>query len=73
MVTVLGSTAALALGTVLPVVGPKPDAFGGEVVGIATSGATGLVIMGMLAILALILFFPEPHPRAVDRNVRWWP
>lgn len=72
LVTVLGWTAALALGTVLPV-GPKPDAFGGEVVGVATSGATGLVIMGMLAILALILFFPEPHQRAVDRNVRWWP
>ena len=72
LVTILGWTAALALGTVLPV-GPKPGAIGGEVVGVATSGAIGLVTMGMLAILALTLFFPEPHQRAVDRNVRWWP
>jgi hypothetical protein len=72
LLTVLGWTAALALGMALPV-RPKPGAVGGEVVEVATSGAMGLVIIGMFAILALTLLFPEPHPRAVDRNVRWWP
>jgi len=71
MLTVLGWTAALALGTALPA-GPKAGAIGGEVVEVATSGAMGLVIIGMFAILGLILLFPGPQQRAVDRNVRWW-
>ncbi len=72
LLTVLGWTAALALGTALPV-GPEPGAIGGEIVEVATSGAMGLVIIGMFAILGLTLLFPGPQQRAVDRNVRWWP
>jgi hypothetical protein len=72
LLTVLGWTAALALGTALSA-GPKPGAIGGQVVGAATSGALGLVVIGMFAILGLTLLFPGPQQRAVDRNVRWWP
>jgi hypothetical protein len=71
LVTVVGWTVALALGTSLPINGGLGGS-GGGLVDTAASGAVALIMIGIFAVLALPVLFPEPHQRAVDRRVRWW-
>jgi len=71
LVTTAGWTAALALGTVLPIDGGVSGSSGG-IVDTTASGAVALIMIGIFAVLALPILFPEPHQRAVDHRVRWW-
>jgi len=63
--------AALALSMSLPV-GGQGGVINGQVEQVAVSGTVGLIIIGMGAVLAVPVLFPEPHERAVDRRVTWW-
>lgn len=71
LMTAAGWTAALALSLSLPV-GGWSGVVNGQVVQVAVSGAVGSIIIGIGAVLAFPVLFPEPHERAVDRRVRWW-
>lgn len=70
LITVLGWTAAVALGVSFL---DTADGTAGELlVEVAIAGATGLVVLGLIAMVARAVLFPEGKGDAGPR-VRWWP
>lgn len=70
LMTVLGWTVVLALG--LAIEEPGPGGLADYVVGIAASGAVGLVAIGIIAMLALLWLFPRAQARDARARVGWW-
>jgi hypothetical protein len=68
--TIVGWTGALTLGITLAG-GRGPD-MRVRIVEIVASGAVGWVVIGLVAILALVWLFPGPQ-RKHATYVRWWP
>ena len=72
LATAVGWSAALALGSSLPA-GAGPGLVEDRILQTAVSGAVGSVMIGLIAVLALVLLFPQPGKQFSDRHVRWWP
>jgi hypothetical protein len=69
-ITVVGWTVAVTLGITL--VEPAPKAFAAAFMEIAASGAIGLVVLAMVALVAHVVLFRESQHDAGD-FIRWWP
>jgi hypothetical protein len=68
--TVVGWTIVLALG--LAIGEPGPGGLADYIVEIAASGAVGLVMIGIVAMLALLWLFPRVQAREARARVGWW-
>jgi hypothetical protein len=72
LVTAVGWSAALIVGMTLLGVS-SPNTIRSGLVGIAVSEAVGGVVMGIVAIVVLISWFPKTEKPEADVTIRWWP
>lgn len=71
IMTSAGWGVALAVSLVLEIEGW--DLPGGIVFGLAVSGAVGLLLVGLVAVLARAVLFPDFGGKDVTEYERWWP
>jgi hypothetical protein len=69
--TLAGWGVAIAVSLVLKIEGW--GTLGGAVWSMAVSGALGLLLVGLLAVPARAILFPDLGGRDVAKYERWWP
>ena len=72
LMTVAGWIASLIVGSAL-LDNPNPDSFADALLAVATSWALGGIIIGMIAIVALIILFPKSEATPSGGRWKWWP
>jgi hypothetical protein len=70
VITAVGWTVAVTLGITL--VKPAPESLAAAIMEIAASGAIGLVVLALVALVVHVVLFRESQHDASD-YVRWWP